>query len=143
MWLGIHRRISITGMLLLAVLFGMLAFVWNLLFSPPEIHQGVIVEKVFVPSKTISSPYALPYANRNKTYNYSLQAQRRGQFIAQVRDEDGKIIKVNCTPDHYQTKEVGDTLLFKEFRGGVFHVDYFSHNDEDMNDADKAKLKKR
>lgn len=136
---GFLKREFVIGLVMMALFFVAVFFVYDLLFSPPEIHKGIIVEKVFVPSKNVASAYALPYGNKNKSYNYSITAGRHAQWIAFVRDEAGNVLKVNCKSDHYESKNVGDTLLFKEFRGQVFKVEYFSHNDEDTLQVDLKK----
>jgi hypothetical protein len=33
--------------------------------------------------------------------------------------------------DHYEIKQIGDTLHFKEYTGELLHIEYFSHNEED------------
>ncbi|MBN8577774.1 MAG: hypothetical protein J0L66_12585 [Cytophagales bacterium] len=104
--------------------------VYDVLFSKPKLLQGVIVEKVFVPSKGAIGPHALPHA-RYRAYDYALQAEQHEQWIAFVKIEDGSILKVNCHSNHYEVKQVGDTLHFKKYTGDLLGIDYFSHNEED------------
>jgi hypothetical protein len=114
----------------------LIAFAYDLLFSAPTVHKGIIVEKIFVPSKSVASPNALNYANRYKSYKYNVLVKNEHQWIAFVKSDEGDTLKVTCKSDHYESKNVGDTLLFKEFRGKMFKVEYFSHNDEDVDSVD-------
>jgi hypothetical protein len=136
---GILKKEFFFGLLAMAVFLIAVFFIYDLLFSRPSIHKGIIVEKIFVPSKNVGSGYALSYAKTSRTYKYSITAQRHEQWIAFVKDEDGNVLKVNCQSGHYEKKNVGDTLLFKEYRGQVFKVEYFSHNDEDTLQVDLKK----
>jgi hypothetical protein len=133
---GFSRKIPTTGILLTLLFIAMVAFVYDLLFSVPTIHKGVIVEKIFVPSKNASGPNALNYGSRYKTYKYNITVKNDHQWIALVKSDDGDTLKVTCKSDHYTNKDVGDTLLFKEFRGKFFKVEYLSHNDEDIDSLD-------
>jgi hypothetical protein len=113
-------------------------FIYDVLFSPPSIHKGIIVEKLFVPGKNVAAPNII--GSRYRSYKYAITAKNHHQWIAIVKDEAGQELKVNCKSDHYENKQVGDTLLFKEFRGGeLFKVEYFSHNDEDIDILDLKK----
>jgi hypothetical protein len=132
---GILKKEFFVGLFLMAVFAIMVFFVYDLLFSRPSIHKGVIVEKIFVPGKYVAGPNTVT-GSRYRSYKYNISSQSQHQWIAFVKDESGNLLKVNCTSDHYENKAVGDTLLFKEFRGEVFKVEYFSHNDEDVDSLD-------
>ena len=69
----------------------------------------------------------------------TITTENQHQWIAFVKDESGQVLKVKCKSDHYESKGIGDTLLFKEFRGEIFKVEYFSHNDEDLDSLDVKK----
>lgn len=116
--------IAIAGAL---VLVGLVAY--DVLFSKPNLMKGVIVDKVFVPSKNNTGPHALPYG-KYRSYDYAIQAEQHQQWIAFVKI-DGKVLKVNCHSNHYETKHIGDTLHFKEYTGDLLGIDYFAHNEED------------
>lgn len=103
---------------------------YDVLFSKPLVMQGVIVEKIYVPNKHVSGPHVLPYG-KYKSYDYTITTEKHDQWIAFVKTYDGTVLKVNCHTDHYDTKQVGDTLHFKEYTGELLHIDYFSHNEED------------
>ncbi len=133
---GFSRKIPITSIFIFLVLIGVIAFTYDLLFSAPTIHKGIIVEKIFVPSKNSAGPNALTFGNRSRTYKYNIVVQNQHQWIALVRSDNGDTLKVTCKSDHYANKDVGDTLLFKEFRGKMFKSEYFSHNDEDIDSVD-------
>jgi len=135
---GALKKSYFTGLALMAVFFVMTFFVYDVLFSPPSIHKGIIVEKLFVPAKNIAGPNTVAGA-RYRSFKYNISAQRQQQWIAFVKDESGQVLKVNCKSDHYEGKTIGDTLLFKEFRGNTFKVEYFSHNDEDVDSLDLRK----
>jgi hypothetical protein len=117
--------VLLTGTLVAA---GFIAY--DILFSKPLIMQGIIIDKTFVPSKTATGPHVLPYG-KYKSYDYTLSSEQDEQWIAFVKTEDGKVLKVNCHSGHYQIKQIGDTLHFKEYIGELLHIDYFSHNEED------------
>lgn len=106
------------------------AVVYDVLFSKPLIMQGVVVDKIHVPEKSQSAQNITPYM-KYKSYDYIVTSQKEAQWIAFVKTEDGKILKVNCHVHHYEQTQLGDTLRFKEYTGDIFHIDYFSHNEED------------
>lgn len=135
---GVLKKSYFTGLTLMAILFVMIYFVYDLLFSAPTIHKGIIIEKVFVPGKNVAGPNTMAGA-RYRSFKYNISAKAQHQWLAFVKDENGEVLKVNCKSDHIETKNIGDTLLFKEFRGEVFKVEYFSHNDEDLDSLDLRK----
>jgi hypothetical protein len=112
------------------ILIGSLIF-YDVLFSKPLILKGIIVKKIFVPAKNVAAPSVLSYG-RYKSYDYTVTAQQHQQWIAFVEIANGQILKVNCHTDHYEKKQVGDTLHFKEYTGELLGIDYFSHNEEDQ-----------
>lgn len=115
---------------LIAIVGILAAVVYDVLFSKPLIMTGVIVDKVHMASKDESGQSIMPYT-RYKSYDYIVTAQTEEQWIAFVKTSDGEILKVNCHIHHYEQTQVGDTLRFKEYTGEIFHIDYFSHNEED------------
>ncbi len=133
---GFSRKVPATILAILLCLTGIIFFVYDLLFTHPTIHKGIIVEKLYVQAKNVQSPNGLTYSNKYKTYKYNLTVKNTEQWLALVRSDDGDTLKVTCQPDHYAMKEVGDTLLFKAYRGKIFKVEYFSHNDEDVDAGD-------
>jgi hypothetical protein len=115
----------------LVAIVGILAVVvYDVLFSKPLVMTGVIIDKVHMPSKEESGQNIMPYM-RYKSYDYIVTAQKEEQWIAFVKTPDGEILKVNCHIHHYEQTLVGDTLRFKEYTGEIFHIDYFSHNEEE------------
>jgi len=106
--------------------------VYDVLFSKPLIMQGVVVDKVHFDQESQSAQNITPYM-KYKSYDYIITAQKEEQWIAFVKTDDGKILKVNCHVHHYEQTQLGDTLQFKEYTGDIFHIDYFSHNEEDEN----------
>jgi hypothetical protein len=66
-----------------------------------------------------------------KSYDYVVSAQKEEQWIAFVKIPEGKVLKVHCHIHHYKQTQIGDTLRFKEYTGEIFHIDYFSHGEED------------
>jgi hypothetical protein len=105
-------------------------FLFDLFFARPLIMQGIIVDKIYVPTQNSSANSIMPYM-RYKTKDYTVSAQKHEQWVALVKLENGQVLKVNCHSDHYQLKEIGDTLHFKEYAGDIMGIDYFSHNEED------------
>jgi hypothetical protein len=103
---------------------------YDVLFSKPKVMTGVVVDKLYVPAKHAAGPSVSPYS-RYKSYDYTISTEKHHQWIAFVKIEGGTILKVNCHSDHYETKQVGDTLHFKEYTGDLLGIDYFSHNEED------------
>ncbi len=123
-----------SGILFIGIIaaLGMIGFVaYDVLFSKPLILKGVIVEKIFVPSKNATGPHVLPYG-KYRSYDYTVTTEKHEQWIAFVKVDDGNVLKVNCHSNHYDIKQVGDTLHFKEYTGEMLGIDYFSHNEEDM-----------
>lgn len=125
-----HMKNGIIFILLVGTLSAAGFIAYDILFSKPLLMQGIIIDKVYVPSKTASGPHVLPYG-KYKSYDYTITSEQHEQWIAFVKTEDGKVLKVNCHSNHYEIKQIGDTLHFKEYTGELLHIDYFSHNEED------------
>jgi hypothetical protein len=125
-----HIKNGIVFVLLVGTLSTAGFIAYDILFSKPLLMQGIIMDKVYVPSKTASGPHVLPYG-KYKSYDYTIASEQHEQWIAFVKTEDGKVLKVNCHSNHYDIKQIGDTLHFKEYTGELLHIDYFSHNEED------------
>lgn len=113
-----------------ASLIVLVIFAYDLLFAPPLIMKGIIVEKAFVPRDYANATSMNPYM-RYKQKDYLITTQTHDQWVALVELEDGQVLKVNCHSDHYEKKQVGDTLHFKEYAGDIMGIDYFAHNEED------------
>ena len=85
-------------------------------------------------SKTVAGPSILSYG-RGRRYDYIITTEQHQQWIAFVKMDDGQVLKVNCHSDHYEKKQVGDTVQFKEYIGELLGIDFFSHNEEDEGKA--------
>jgi hypothetical protein len=106
-----------------------LAFVtYDLLFSKPDHLEGIVTEKIFIPSKTATGD--TPYGGVRRG-SYTITVQQEEQWIAMVRMEDGNLVSVHCHADHYKTKNVGDVIRFKKYEGKLFHIKFFAHNEEE------------
>ncbi len=128
---GIKYVVFISAVVILGV------FLYDLMFAPPLIMKGVIVEKKFIPKENVGATSMNPYM-RYKQKDYLVTAQKHDQWVALVELENGQILKVNCHSDHYEIKNVGDTLHFKEYAGDIMGIDYFSHNEEDEEEESKS-----
>src|SRR5690348_17005480 len=86
-----------------AVFFSAIAilgiFLYDLMFAPPLILKGVIVEKKFVPKAQVGATSINPYM-RYKQKDYLITAQKHDQWVALVELPDGQVLKVNCHSDH-------------------------------------------
>ncbi|MGC4023350.1 MAG: hypothetical protein QM734_16090 [Cyclobacteriaceae bacterium] len=132
----------VKGVTLIGLLIFLGVVTYDQLFSEPKIHKGIILHKTFIPERNANAPNVLPYGSY-KAYKYTIQSQKFHQWIAIVKADDGDTLKVHCTSDHYEQKVEGDTLLFKEYRGNLFGIDYLSHIEEDTVAADlKQRLSK-
>jgi len=121
------------GLLIITItLIGLV--IYDQLFSPPKVHDGIIIHKVYIPTNTAGTN-VLPYSGY-RTYKYVIQSQKYHQWIAIVKTDDGDTLKIHCTSNHYNQKNIGDTLLFKEYKGDLFGIDYLSHSEEDTVQTD-------
>lgn len=101
--------------------------VYDLLFDKPEVHEGIIVRMEHIPGKLQSGVYHLGSKSRPQL----ISASSRDRWVATVKMEDGSMAMVDCKKHHFDNKEVGHALRFKEFPGGSLEIQYFSHNDEE------------
>jgi hypothetical protein len=89
-------RVSIKTGIILVVLVGIfvaIGFVaFDVLFSKPELLQGIVVDKLYVPEKNTTSPHVLPYG-KYKSYDYTISTEKQEQWIAFVNVE-GQVLKV-------------------------------------------------
>ncbi len=126
-----QQRSGIVGYLIVTFIIGLfVVFLYDLLFSAPDHRQGTIIEKIFVPARSVTG--AAPYGGVKRGI-YSITTQQEEQWIALVRMENGEILKVHCLPGHYQAKKVGDVIHFKKYEGKLLHIEYFAHNEEEAN----------
>jgi hypothetical protein len=102
--------------------------VFDLLFHKPEIHEGVILKMEYVPGKMQSGQYRLGSRSRPQM----AAANAKDQWIATVRMKNGELVKVDCKLHHFENKKEGDSLRFKEFKGGTLEINYFAHSEEDQ-----------
>lgn len=114
------------GVLIVAVVVSSL-IAYDLLFSKPDLQEGVILEKTFVPG-TPATGYT-PYAGARRG-NFFVTVHKEDQWIALVKTKAGEKLQVHCLLEHYQTKNVGDVILFKRYEGHLTHIEYFAHNEE-------------
>src|SRR5687767_7459998 len=128
---NLSTTLKIIALIAIVVLPG--AIVYDVLFSKPIVMQCVVVDKIHLPEKSQSAKHITPYM-KYKSHDYIVSSQKEEQWITFVKTDDGKILKVNCHIHHYEQTQLGDTLKFKEYTGDIFHIDYFSHNEEDGND---------
>ena len=119
---------SIVGWVIASVVVvGFLLFAYDLLFSKPEHLQGTVVEKIFVPSYSVSSGR---YGSIRKG-NYAINTVKEEQWIAVVKLDRGDTLAVHCHVSHYQSTNVGDAIKFNKYEGHLFHIQYFAHNEEE------------
>lgn len=131
--------LTVIKVIIVIIILGIpLAITYDVLFSKPLIIEGIIVDKVHMPEKGQSGQNILPYM-KYKSYDYIITAQKEEQWIAFVKTQDGQILKVNCHIHHYEQTQIGDKLRFKEYTGEIFHIDYFSHNEEDEEGQERKK----
>lgn len=114
------------GVLVVLVIASSLV-VYDLLFSKPDLQEGIILEKTFVPGTPATG--ATPYAGARRG-NFFVTVHKDDQWIALVKTNDGVKMQVHCLLEHYQTKNVGDVILFKRYEGHLTHIEYFAHNEE-------------
>ena len=125
---NVSTTLKIIALIAIIVIPG--AVVYDVLFSKPLVLQGVVVDKIHVPEKSQSAQNITPYM-KYKSHDYIVSSQKEAQWIAFVKTDDGQILKVNCHVHHYEQTQLGDTLKFKEYTGDIFHIDYFTHNEEE------------
>ncbi len=107
------------------------------LFSKPEIHQGVIIEKVKVEKNKVT-PVTVPYRGFRSVGGGSMTIKGTDytQWIALVESDEHEVLRVHCTSQHFDQKEKGDTILFKKYSGHLLEVEYLSHSEEDTVQSD-------
>ena len=101
--------------------------VYDLLFSKPDLQEGVILEKVFIPGTPGTGD--TPYGGVRRG-NFFVTVHKDDQWIALVKTKDGEKLQVHCMLEHYQSKNIGDVIHFKRYEGHLTHIEYFAHNEE-------------
>jgi len=116
---------GLLGCLVVTMLVG------SFVFDPPDHLQGIVIEKIHVPSriKVGDTPYG--GVRRGRYYIHAVQEE---QWIAVVRTVKGDTLTVHCHPDHYGNKNIGDPIRFREYQGSLVHVRYFAHGEEEGTD---------
>ena len=106
---------------------GTIWFMYDLLFSKPEFHEGTIIDLEFVEGRLQSGQYRLG----SKARPQLITAQAHDRWIAIVKMNSGDTVLVECQKHHFDNKEIGGVLRFKEFYGGSLEIKYFAHNEEE------------
>jgi hypothetical protein len=114
------------GVLAVLVIAGSL-LVYDLLFSKPDLQAGVILEKTFIPGTSITGD--TPYAGSRRG-NFFVTVHKDDQWMALIKTEVGDTLQVHCLIEHFNTKNIGDTIRFKRYEGELTHIEYFAHNEE-------------
>ena len=113
-------------LIVISLLTGFVWFVGDLLFSEPEIHEGVIIEMEFVPGKAQTSQYRL-----SRSRPQLISGTSHDRWLAIVKMKDGNEVVVDCKKHHFDNKRKGEILRFKEFTGGALEIKYFAHSEEE------------
>lgn len=100
--------------------------VYDLLFDKPIIHKGTIVKMEFLPGKVQSGVYRMGSRARPQL----ISSKSHDRWIAVVRMQNGDTVLVECKKHHFENKEVGHDMEFKEFKGGTLEIKYFAHSEE-------------
>lgn len=115
----------------LIVGLGVTVLIGSFVFDPPDHLQGIVIEKIHVPSRVKNGD--TPYGGVRRG-QYSIHAVQEEQWIAVVLTTAGDTLSVHCHPDHYGTKNVGDPIQFREYQGSLIHIKFFAHGEEEGND---------
>lgn len=102
-------------------------FVYDLLFTKPEIHEGVIVNMHFIQGRAQNTQYRLGSRIRPQM----ITAQSHDRWIAVVQMDNGDTTLVECKKHHFDNSAIGSLLKFREFHGGTFELKYFAHNEDE------------
>lgn len=126
-WLRRNGMLTIGLVVCLAVT----VLVGSFVFDPPDHLQGIVIEKIYVPSKVKvgDTPYGGVRRGR-----YSIRVVQEEQWIAVVRTAEGDTLTVHCQPDHYGARNIGDPIRFREYKGSLLHIRYFAHGEEEGSD---------
>lgn len=124
---------------LLAALAVIVVVFYDQLFSKPKIHQGIIIDKIEIPKNKVAGLHVLPYGG-SRSYKYTISSEKYHQWIALVKSDDNDTLKVHCSSDHFFNRDIGDTILFKEYKGDLLKIDYLIHSEEDTLQTDWDKV---
>ncbi len=122
----INRNGTLTITLIAVVLFTV--FVGSFVIDPPEHLEGIVVEKIYVPSQLVVGD--TPTGGMRRGQNF-VKAVKEEQWIAIVRTNAGDTLTVHLQPNHYGMKNVGDRIRFREYQGSLIHIRYFAHGEEE------------
>ncbi|HRW98236.1 MAG TPA: hypothetical protein P5280_02035 [Cyclobacteriaceae bacterium] len=112
---------------LVIILAGAIAWlVLDLLFDKPEIHDGIIVDMHYLPGESRTGQYRLGSRSRPQI----ITGQSHDRWIVAVRKNNGDTVLVECKKHHFDGKEIGHSLRFREFSGGSLEIKYFAHSDD-------------
>jgi hypothetical protein len=100
---------------------------WDILSSPPTIQEGTITELLFIEGHNLAT--YTPYQGR-KVGDHALVVAKDAQYIAIIKNDEGKPLQVHCTKEHYDKLAVGDRLKYKKYEGQTFHIRYFAHYED-------------
>jgi hypothetical protein len=107
---------------------------YGFIHPPSEIHEGVVLEKIYLPSRFIAGPNVL-YFHHPKTKDYAITSQTHSQWLALVKSDDGELLKVHCDSVHYVQKDVGEVIHFRKYTGEILGIEYMSYSKEEEDDT--------
>jgi hypothetical protein len=126
----IQAKLSVIGFI--AVLAFGFYLTKSILFPNHTLQNGIVLDKLYVPSSHASSGNALSF-HHYKARDYTVTATAKEQWLALVNTSSGKVM-VHCDSLHYKIKEVGDTLHFTKYSGEILGIEYLSYYEEDKDD---------
>lgn len=129
----IKSNLSVIGIVVLLFLGAII--VYNILYLKDNgLLFGVVVDKLYVPSKYVSNSNKLSFT-QYKSRDYLIATESHEQWMALVKAPSGEILKIHCDSAHYRIKQVGDTLHFKKYTGEILGIEYLSFYQEDEGDG--------
>jgi hypothetical protein len=138
---GTKSLITLGGIFLIVA---SIAFVFlDQMFSKPEIHKGVIVEKIKVEKNQVTPDVVHYRGSRAISGTMTISSADYPQWVAIVESDESEILRVHCSSEHFNQNQKGDTILFKKYAGHLLEVEYLSHNEEDTVQTDWDKVFKR
>lgn len=122
----VKSKLSVIGFLIVVIFGFMLAY--SILVPHADLMEGVILEKLYIPSEFKAGPNVLSFRNY-RSHDYLIATQSKEQWVALVNTPEGQAM-VHCDSLHFKMKEVGDVLHFKKYTGEILGVEYQSHYEE-------------
>jgi hypothetical protein len=112
----ILEETPVLGVLLIAGMLALVFFIADAGINIQKFFFGVVIDKRYTP-ETTSTGVGTGVTSNGKPAAVVTTSHQNEKFLLMAKCENGKVFTVECSPEIFYTKSVGDTLFFTTSNG--------------------------